>query len=135
MKLSTRAKYGLRVVFLLGLARQDEPTSVATLVSQTDLSVKYLEQLCSMLRRGGIVRSERGANGGYFLARRAEEITVGEILNALDDGFDVGECLDGNCHDAYCPNKIIFKRLYDCIDGVLSSTTLADMINDFRCVR
>ena len=58
-----------------------------------------------------------------------------EILVALDDAFDITDCVSGKCHDNYCPNKIIFKRLYDGIDGLLSSTTLADMINDYRCVK
>ena len=133
MKLSTRARYGLRICFLIGVA--GEKTSLPTLVKQTDLSEKYLEQLLAMLRKGGVVESVRGAGGGYYLSKSAEETTLKEILVALDDGFEMTDCISGKCQDEYCPNKIIFRRLYDGIDSILTSTTLADMINDYRCVR
>ena len=133
MKLSTRARYGLRITFLIGVANDTIPLSA--LVKQTDLSEKYLEQLLGMLRKGGVIESVRGAGGGYYLKRATSEITIKEILLALDDDFAIDECINGKCTDEYCPNKIIFKRLYDGISGLLSSTTLEDMINDYRCVR
>lgn len=135
MKLSTRARYGLRVAFLLGVAKQDSPVSLPTLVKQTNLSEKYLEQLISMLRRGGVVASVRGANGGYYLTKPADETTIKEVLVALDDAFDIADCCSGKCPDEYCPNKTIFKRLYDGIDGILTATTISDMIKDYSCVR
>ena len=88
-----------------------------------------------MLRKAGIIESVRGVQGGYYLSRTPEEITIKEILEALNDSFDISDCAGGKCKDAYCPNKIIFKRIYDGIDGLLSSTSLSDMINDYRCVR
>ncbi len=132
MKLSTRAKYGLRITFLLGL--NEGTTSLSTLVKQTDLSEKYLEQLIGMLKKGGVVDSTRGAQGGYSLTKKPEEITIKEILVALNDSFDISDCAEGKCPDAYCPNKLIFKRLYEGIDGILNNTTLRDMINDYSCV-
>ncbi|MBQ7224581.1 MAG: Rrf2 family transcriptional regulator [Clostridia bacterium] len=132
MKLSTRARYGLRLIFNIGIAT--DKISLPTLIKQTDLSEKYAEQLLGMLRKAGIVESVRGAGGGYYLSRPSSEITIKEILVALDDSFEITDCVSGKCQDNYCPNKIIFKRLYDGIDGLLSSTTLADMINDYRCV-
>lgn len=135
MKLSTRARYGLRIAFLLGVAKPNEPVSLTTLVKQTNLSEKYLEQLLGMLRRGGVVESVRGANGGYLLAKKAEQTTIKEVLVALDDAFDIADCCTGKCTDEYCPNKVIFKRLYDGFDGILSSTTINDMVKDYSCVR
>ena len=134
MKLSTRARYGLRITFLIGLSGE-KPVSLTNLVKQTDLSEKYLGQLLIMLRKGGIVESLRGSQGGYFLSRPADEISIKEVLEALADGFDIADCASGKCRDEYCPNKIIFKRLYDGIDGILSATTLNDMIKDYSCVR
>ena len=134
MKLSTRARYGLRITFLLGVS-ENKKVSLSTLVKQTDLSEKYLEQLLGMLRRGGVVGTVRGANGGYFLARKASEITIKEVLLALDDAFEITDCINGKCTDEYCPNKLIFKKIYDGIDGLLTSTTLEDMIKDYRCVK
>ncbi|MBR2988678.1 MAG: Rrf2 family transcriptional regulator, partial [Clostridia bacterium] len=115
MKLSTRARYGLRLCFLIGVA--GEKTSLPTLVKQTDLSEKYLEQLLAMLRKGGVVESVRGAGGGYYLSKSADQTTIKEILVALDDGFEMTDCISGKCQDEYCPNKIIFRRLYDGIDS------------------
>ena len=133
MKLSTRARYGLRIVFLLGIA-PDKKVSLSTLVKQTDLSEKYLEQLLGMLRRADIVESARGANGGYWLKNDPSEVTMKEVLEALDDSFEI-DCVNGSCKDEYCPNKVIFRRLYDGIDGFLTSTTIDDMIKDYRCVK
>ena len=134
MKLSTRAKYGLRIVFLLGV-ETEKKVSLTTLVKQTDLSEKYLEQILGMLRRGGIVDSARGASGGYSLSRAPEEITIKQTLSALDDAFEIADCINGKCPDEYCPNKLIFRRLYDRIDGILANTTIADMIKDYRCIK
>lgn len=134
MKLSTRARYGLRITFLIALSH-DKPVSLSTLVRQTDLSEKYLEQLLGMLRKAGIVESVRGAQGGYYLSDTPDKISIKEILEALNDSFDISDCAGGNCKDAYCPNKIIFKRIYDGIEGLLASTSLSDMINDYKCVR
>ena len=79
MKLSTRARYGLRITFLIGLSGE-KPVSLTNLVKQTDLSEKYLGQLLIMLRKGGIVESLRGSQGGYFLSRPADEISIKEVL-------------------------------------------------------
>lgn len=130
MKFSTRANYGLRLCFLIGLAEETIPLS--TLVKQTGLSQKYLEQLLSMLKKGGVVESTRGASGGYVLARAAEEITIKDILIAVDDHIEV-ECVDGECSDEYCPNRRIFTKLYSEMDKLLSSLTLKDMIDDYKC--
>lgn len=134
MKLSTRARYGLRITFLIGL-NYDSPVSLATLVKQTDLSEKYLSQLLIMLRKGDVLVSHRGAIGGYTLSRPPEKVTIKEILTALKDAFDITDCAEGNCRDEYCPNRLIFRRVYDGIDSILSGTTLADMIADYKCVR
>lgn len=134
MKLSTRARYGLRIVFLLGIA-PDKKVSLSTLVKQTDLSEKYLEQLLAMLRRAGVVDSARGASGGYWLKETPDKITIKEVLSALDDSFEIADCVNGSCKDEYCPNKAIFRRLYDGIDGILTNLTIDDMIKDYRCVK
>ncbi len=130
MKLSKRATYGLRLCFMLALARA--PLSAAQLVRRTDISIKYCEQLMSMLKSGGIAVAYRGKTGGYELARAPEKITVGEILTATDDGFVAPDCISGNCDDMYCPNRNVLGRLKSGIDKVLGGITLADMVNDYR---
>lgn len=130
MRLSTRATYGMRLCFMLALSKM--PLSASQLVRQTDIGIKYLEQLLAMLKRGGIVNSYRGKSGGYVLSRDSEQITVGDMLNALDDGFDAPACVLGDCADIYCPNRNILAKLNDGINNVLDSVTLFDMVNDYR---
>ncbi len=132
MKFSTRARYGLRICFLIGVSNGD-CISLATLVKQTSLSEKYLEQIMSKLKSGGIVKSVRGASGGYYLSRKSSEISINEILRALDDSFEVSDCATEGCNDAYCPNKRIFKRLYGEINSILDNFSLEDMITDYKC--
>lgn len=130
MRLSTRATYGMRLCFMLALSKV--PLSASQLVRQTDVGIKYLEQLLAMLKRGEIVHAYRGKTGGYVLARDPQLITVGDMLNALDDGFDAPECVWGTCNDLYCPNRNILSKLNKDINNVLDSVTLLDIVNDYR---
>lgn len=120
----------MRLCFMLALAKT--PLSAAQLVKQTDVSIKYLEQLMGMLRRGNIVTAYRGKTGGYVLAREPKDITIGNVLDALDDGFVAPACVGGECKDIYCPNRNVLDKLNTGINGVLNSVTLADMVNDCR---
>lgn len=130
MKLSMRASYGMRLCFMLALSKT--PLSATQLVKQTDVGLKYLEQLLSMLRRGDIVKAFRGKTGGYVLSREPEAITVGDMLRAVDDGFELPSCADGECNDAYCPNRNVFTRIGKQINQLFDGITLADIINDYR---
>lgn len=130
MRLSTRATYGMRLCFMLALS--SVPLSASQLMRQTDVGMKYLEQLLAMLKRGEIVYSFRGKTGGYTLAREPQFITVGDMLVALDDGFDAPACVWGNCGDIYCPNRNVLNKLNDGINNVLSGITLLDIVNDYR---
>lgn len=131
MKLSTRASNGMRLCFMLALAKA--PLSASQLVKQTDVGIKYLEQLLAMLRRGDVVKAYRGKSGGYVLSREPENITVGDMLRALDDGFDMPDCAQGECDDAYCPNRNVFMRIGTQINELFDGITLSDIINDYRC--
>lgn len=130
MRLSTRATYGMRLCFMLALSKT--PLSAAQLVKQTDVGLKYIEQLMSMLKRGGIVNAYRGKSGGYVLSRDLHDITVGDMLCALEDGFDAPACVFGSCDDIYCPNRNVLSKLNDDINKVLDGVTLFDIVNDYR---
>lgn len=120
----------MRLCFMLALSKT--PLSASQLVKQTDVGMKYLEQLLALLRRGGIVNAYRGKAGGYVLSRAADKITVRDMLEALDDGFNAPVCVLGECGDAYCPNRNVLNKLNDGINAVLDSVTLAEMVNDYR---
>ena len=101
MKLSTRAKYGLKALIDLGLYSEKEAVSLQSIAGRQNISVSYLEQLMALLKKAGLVKSVRGAAGGYFLGRPAEEISVGDILRVLEGGLEAATCPgtegDGGC--------------------------------------
>ena len=131
MRLSTRATYGMRLCFMLALSKS--PLSASQLVKQTDVGIKYMEQLLAMLKKGGIVKAYRGKSGGYILARDPKDITVYDMLNSLDDGFDAPKCAFGDCEDMYCPNRNVIAKLTSGINEVLSGVTLHEIVDDYRC--
>ncbi|MCM1367468.1 MAG: Rrf2 family transcriptional regulator [Roseburia sp.] len=114
------------------LALSKAPLSAAQLVRQTDVGLKYIEQLLAMLRRGDIVTAYRGKTGGYVLAREPQNITLKDMLDALEDGFVAPECVMGVCDDMYCPNRNILSTLNVEINKLFASITLLDIVNDYR---
>ena len=84
MKLSTKGRYGLRAMIDLARYSEKEPVSISSIAARQDISERYLEQLVGLLKKAGLVCSIRGAAGGYILARGACEISVGDVLRALE---------------------------------------------------
>ena len=100
-----------------------------------EISDKYLEQIIHRLSRQGLVESARGAQGGYRLARKVEEYSVGEILRTVEGSLAPVSCLDcGTPCDKFdsCLTIGLYKKIQDAIDGVVDNTSLADIINDYR---
>ena len=87
MKLSTRARYGLKALIDLGLHSANEAISLQSIAERQDISTSYLEQLMAMLKKAGLVKSSRGAYGGYQLGKPADEISVGEVLRVLEGSW------------------------------------------------
>ena len=123
MKLSTKGRYGLKAMVDLTVAYGRGYVSIATLAQQQGISESYLEQLIASLKKAGLVESVRGAQGGYALSRKPEEI-------------DVGDCVDVNgasCDNACsCSARPLWLKLQKRIDEVLDTTTLADMAEDYK---
>lgn len=92
MKLSTKGRYGLRALIDLAQYSAEAPVSITSISARQDLSERYLEQLMSMLKKAGLVRSVRGAGGGYVLAKDMAEISVGDVLRALEGSLEPVEC-------------------------------------------
>lgn len=131
MKISSKARYGLRACFLLAVA--DKQMSNAELAQKSSLSVKYLERIMTVLAKSGIVTSSRGLTGGYTLGKSPADISAGEIMRALEDNLEFTDCVSGKCVDAYCPNRMVMSKLYNGINDVLNNYTVSDMINDYKC--
>ncbi|MDK2866170.1 MAG: hypothetical protein PWP51_2217 [Clostridiales bacterium] len=136
MKLSTRGRYGLKAMFDLALHFGDGPISLTSIAERQAISVNYLEQLISPLRKAGLVKSVRGAQGGYMLAKAPEMITVGIILTTLEGPLAPTDCVaddEETCdHTHYCVTKVIYEKIYESIKGVVNAITLQHMIDDFH---
>lgn len=92
MKISTKGRYGLRAFIDLAIYSEKEPVSISSIAARQDISERYLEQLMAKLKRAGLVKSVRGAGGGYVLARGAEDISAGEVLRALEGSLEPVVC-------------------------------------------
>ena len=128
MKLSSKTQYGLMACHILARNYPDKAVSASMLEKYIAVSGKYLEKILRMLSKRGIICANRGATGGYYLARQPKEITIGEIVRALEDDMEIIECVskDGKCR--CCPTSTVWKKLYDGINGLLDSMNLEQMV-------
>ena len=132
MKISAKSRYALHLMLALAMQEQGVNLSVKTVAESQGISEKYLEQIIPLLIRGGLVRSVRGAKGGYHLTRDPEDCTVGAILRTVEGSIAPVSCLDdevNQCQRAsYCAALTVWTQLRDAIDQVVDSVTLADLI-------
>jgi Rrf2 family protein len=131
MKISTRGRYGIRL--LIDLAEHlDEPhVALANIAERQSISVRYLEQVVVILRRAGFIRSVKGASGGYALARRPQDITIGDALRVLEgDMLVVDPPLPGTAETKIqrCIRTVVFDRLNERIAHLIDRKTLASLI-------
>lgn len=137
MKLSTKGRYGLRALLDLALHNQEEAVSLQSIAERQNISVSYLEQLMGKLRREGLVTSVRGAGGGYHLAKPAAEISVGEILRALEGNLDAVTCPgnqeNGGCQGAdLCVTRFVWQRINDSITQAVDTMMLEQLVEESR---
>src|SRR4051812_30699444 len=140
MMFSTKAEYGVRVMTHLARADGAAPISLASIAEAEGLPLAYLEHLAQRLRRAELVQSTRGAHGGYTLGRPAGEITMAEIVRALEGAIAPIECIsadpdgqlvctrDGEPGHDPCPTKLLWTRVQGSIVRTLTDMTLADLV-------
>ena len=136
MKLSTKGRYGIKAMVDIALEYGSGRLSVNQLAEKQGISVAYLEQLIAALKKAGLVDSTRGVNGGYTLSRPPEQISVGEVLRALEGTTAVIDCVgvdsSGSCSNACsCSARPLWLKLQQKIDDVLNTTTIKDMADDY----
>ena len=134
MKLSTKGRYGLRALVDLAANEAGEAVSLAQTAKRQKLSLNYLEQVFGMLRRAGIMVGVKGSNGGFRLARSMDDITVKEILEALEGKFSIA---DGAGEDTQDPvQNALRDLLWDEIDRkinqFLREKTLGSLVREYR---
>lgn len=140
MRVSTRGDYASRALLSLALhAPETGPTSVRDIAERTALPQPYLEQILLALKGAGLVRSKRGVGGGYVLARSPAEITLGEIVSAVDGPIAVGDFgaphQNGACdHEGQCVLLTVWADLGEHMRQHLDTYTLADMVTRARGV-
>jgi Rrf2 family protein len=131
MKISSRGQYGLRALSVLTARHGGGPVQVREIARAEGLSAKYLEQLLGRLRSGGLVRSVRGARGGYVLAREPNVITVREVLLLLEGSLAPTSCVEADApcgpDDDRCGVHGLWAGLHEAVLGYLNSHTLADL--------
>src|SRR5574340_269894 len=130
LRLSTKARYALRAMIELSAHQGQGLIQLREVAAAQNLSVKYLEQLTISLRHAGLVRAERGPQGGYQLAKPAEEITALEIVQAVEGPLNLIDCLaqDGACdRTGACAAHGLWSKLSGVIGKLLAETTLADL--------
>ncbi|HEX5853812.1 MAG TPA: Rrf2 family transcriptional regulator [Solirubrobacteraceae bacterium] len=139
MMFSTKAEYGVRVMVELARRAGEDPIPLAEIAAHDGLPLAYLEHLVARLRKAGLVDSRRGSRGGYMLARPAVEITMAEVVQALEGSIAPIECIseaaDGSivCSREstpghVCPTKLLWTRVRGSIVSTLRQTTLADLL-------
>lgn len=137
MRISTRGHYGLKAMFDLAQHYGTTPVPLKSIAERQNLSVQYLEQLIAMLRKAGLVKSFRGAQGGYMLADNPTQITVGDVIRALEGPVAPVECVDEiepkECDQAdYCISRIVWEKIRNSIAQVMDSLTLADLCREAK---
>ncbi len=131
MKLSTRARYGTRLMLDMAQHYGKGPLHLAAVAARQGISVKYLEQIIIPLKRAHYVESVRGPKGGHILARPPEEISVGEIVALLEEGATLVECTERAeiCSRAdSCVTRIVWKEAALAMFDKLGSISLADLV-------
>lgn len=135
MKLSTRGRYGIHAMYDLAVHYGDGSQSIKLIAERQGIPEAYLEQLIAVLRREKLVISNRGAQGGYRLSRDPAQITVGDVLRALEGGLNLVDCLleEDSCGKTCdCPSRIVWMKIRDGLNSIVDGISLQDMIDEFK---
>ena len=125
MNISVKGEYALQAIFDLSMQPVGEPVKIADIASRQKIPQKFLELILASLKQGGFVESRRGAEGGYKLARPADQITIGEVLKFVEDGKRAKRT-------APDPFTDIWKRVDLAVSGVLDRTTFAELARRWK---
>jgi Rrf2 family iron-sulfur cluster assembly transcriptional regulator len=135
MKLSTRSRYGTRLMLDMAQHYREGPIQLGDIAKRQDVSVKYLEQIIIPLKKAHYIESVRGRKGGHTLTKPPEEITVGEIVALLEEGASLVSCTKDItvCERAdICPTRLLWKEAYEAMFDRLEAITLADLVERAR---
>ena len=131
IRLSTKSRYGTRLMLSLALHQNDHTTVLKKIADEQDIPIRYLEQIVIPLKNSGLVRSVRGAGGGFVLTRPPKDILMSEIVRTLEGSCCLVECVDD---ENYCPRREhcasyeLWQRVSQNIESIFKKTTLQDLV-------
>lgn len=123
LKFSTKGRYGLTIMVALGKQYGEGPHALRQIATEHSLSEAYLEQIVSPLRNAGLVKSVRGAYGGYMLSKAPNEITAGDVIRVLEGPIQIVEGID----EEATAQRELWLRIRDAVKNVLDTTTIEDL--------
>ena len=139
MKLSTKGRYGLRALIDLALYGEAEAVSIQSISARQQISDSYLEQLVRKLKKAGLVTSVRGAQGGYRLAKPAGEISVGDVLRALEGSIEAVSCgveNNANCLGKdLCVARYVWEKVNKSIQETVDSIMISQLVEESRRIQ
>ncbi len=136
MKISTKGRYGLRAMVDLATFSNGDHVALSSIAERQGISINYLEQVFSALRKAGLVKSIKGAQGGYTLADRPASIKVGSILRVLEGDLTVIDGDEAAPSDSssiqYCLKIMLWDKMNNCLNDLVDAITLEDLVNDYK---
>lgn len=135
MKLSTKGRYAVSAMFDLAVNEKDGPVSAKKISKRQGISQSYLEQLLLKLKRAGLVRASKGPSGGYKLARRPGQVSIGQIIEATEGPIALASCIPSYslCSDkGCCSTRALWRELSFKVSAVLNGTSLADLCKELK---
>ncbi len=136
MRISTKGRYGLRALVDMAVNSAGQHIALSGIAERQNISESYLEQVFAALRKTGFIKSIKGAQGGYILAKSASKITVGEILRALEGDLTVVREEEYKKSDKqnveYCIKLNVWDKMNEALSKVADSITLEDLVSDYR---
>ncbi len=136
MKISYKLDYALKTIFELALNYQNKIANIQELSEKLDIPKKFLEQILLELKKNGFVDSKRGKIGGYFLAKKPDQIILGNIIRVIDGSIEPIECIENNYNGCKDINKCIFRSIWQDVNltilKIVDNITIEDLIVKFR---
>ncbi len=134
MKLSTKSRYGVRLMLELAVNYQRGYVQLNEIAKNQNIPGKYSEQIISQLKSAGLVQSQRGAMGGYILSKNPSEINLENIVEILEGNLSLLDCLeDGLCEkNGMCPSQNVWRKLSIAMTETLENITLENMLDDYK---
>lgn len=140
MKLSTKGRYGLRALVDLAIHGEEAPVSIQSIAARQNISERYLEQLVGAMKKAGLVTSTRGAQGGYRLARPAGEISVGDVLRALEGDLRAVACPadeegeEGCANSGSCVTRYVWQQVNESIRQTVDEIRISQLVSQGKAL-